>query len=100
MTCKDCAHYDICVIVEHSDTDYDHYSEYGCEDFKNKADFVEVVRCKDCKHGRPIDKTKSPEKYFKDKCVVCECEGVVGDEPMIYLPTHYCSHGERKDTNG
>lgn len=41
MTCKDCLHYDVCVIVEHTDKDkYDHYSEFGCEDFKNKADFV------------------------------------------------------------
>ena len=28
---------------------------------ENAPDVVEVVRCKDCKHGRPIDKTKSPE---------------------------------------
>ena len=60
---------------------------------------VEVVRCKDCKKGRPIDRTKSPEKYFKDDCVVCECEDVVGDEPMIYKPTHFCSYGERKEDN-
>lgn len=46
MTCKDCVHYSVCVIVEHSDANYDHYSEYGCEDFKNKADFAKV------KHGK------------------------------------------------
>ena len=46
MTCKDCISYDVCVIVEHSSEEYDHYTEYGCEDFKNKADYVEVVRCK------------------------------------------------------
>lgn len=54
------------------------------------------VLCKDCKKGRQIDKTKSPEKYFKDDCVVCECEDTVGDEPMIYPPFHFCSYGERK----
>lgn len=59
-------------------------------------DVVEVVRCKNCKHGRPIDKTKSPEKYFKDDCVICECEDVVGDEPMVFLPSHFCGCGERK----
>lgn len=60
------------------------------------ADVVEVVRCKDCEHSREIDISKSPEKYFRQDCVVCECESVVGDEPMIYLPTHFCSYGERQ----
>lgn len=60
------------------------------------ADITEVVRCEKCLHGRSIDKNKVPEKYFKPDCVVCECEEVVGDEPMIYLPTHYCSFGKAK----
>lgn len=58
-----------------------------------EIDAVKVVRCKDCKHGRPIDNTKSPEKYFKDECIVCE----IGDEPMIYSPTHFCACGERDE---
>ena len=61
------------------------------------VDAVEVVRCKYCQNGRPIDKTRCPEKYFKDDCVVCECEDVVGDEPMIYPPTHFCSYGKRRE---
>ena len=60
------------------------------------VDAVKVVRCKDCEYGRSIDITKSPEKYFKNDCVVCECEDVVGDEPMIYRPDHFCSYGERR----
>ena len=63
------------------------------------TDVAEVVRCKDCKHSRPLNKMKSPEKYYKDSCIVCECEDVVGDEPMIYLPTHFCSYGERRTDN-
>lgn len=61
------------------------------------ADVVEVVRCKDCKYGRPIDKTKEPEKYFKGDCIVCECWNVVGDKPTIYIPHHFCSYGEREE---
>ncbi len=60
------------------------------------ADVVEVVRCRDCVHSRPIDNTKSPEKYFKDDCIVCECENVVGDIPTVYVPYHFCSYGEKK----
>lgn len=44
MTCKDCIHYNTCVIVEHRvDENEDHLSEFGCEDFINKNDVVEVV---------------------------------------------------------
>lgn len=57
---------------------------------------IEVVRCMDCKFSRPIDKTKSPEKYFKDDCIICECEDVVGDESMVYPPSHFCSYGKNK----
>ena len=67
---------------------------YPC--FQDK-DIVEVVRCKDCNFSRPLDKSKSPEKYFKNSCAVCECETVVGDVPMIYINTHFCSYGERKE---
>ncbi len=60
------------------------------------VDAVEVVRCQECEKGRPVNKNRCPEKYFRENCVVCECESVVGDEPMIYEPTHFCSYGERR----
>lgn len=60
------------------------------------VDAVKVVRCNNCKYGRPIDKTKAPEKYFRDDAVVCECEDVVGDEPMIYPSSHFCSCSKEK----
>jgi hypothetical protein len=61
------------------------------------ADVVEVVRCKDCKHGKKIDTKTPPFRYYRPDCIVCECEDVVGDEPMIYLPTHFCSYGVKND---
>jgi hypothetical protein len=62
-----------------------------------QEDGVEIVRCKDCKHGKSLDRTKPPFKYYKDSCVLCECEDVVGDEPMVYLPDHFCSYGRKDD---
>ena len=55
------------------------------------------IRCKECKFSRPLDRTKPPEKYYNDNCIVCECEDVVGDEPMIYPKEHYCSFGRVDD---
>ena len=66
---------------------------------QSNIDAVEVTRCKNCKYGRPIDNTRSPEKYFKHDCVVCECEDVVGDESMIYPPSHFCSYGKERGKN-
>lgn len=60
------------------------------------ADVTSVVRCQNCKHSQSLDTTKSPYKYYKDGCIMCTCEDVVGDEPMVYLPTHYCSYGEER----
>ena len=72
----------------------------ACIEQTPAADVVEVVRCKDCKHGRKNNRIMSPEKFFKEDCVVCECEDVVGDEPMIYVPTHFCSYGTPKERGG
>jgi hypothetical protein len=65
------------------------------------SDVVKVVRCKDCKHSKPIDTKQAPFRYYRPECVMCFCEEAIGDEPMIYPPTHFCGYGERKgDENG
>ena len=61
---------------------------------RERMDAVYVTRCKNCKYGQPLDTTKAPFKYYKDSCVMCTCEDVVGEEPMIYLPDHFCSYGK------
>lgn len=55
-----------------------------------------VTECRNCKHGRNIDKTRSPEKYFNPEYIICECEDVVGEESMLYPPNHFCSYGVAK----
>ena len=83
MTCKDCIHYDICLPNSEA---------YGiklrpCSKFKNKADFVEVVRCEKCKY-----------------CVThtCAITGIktlfcdYGEKPAMVHPTHFCSYGEKR----
>ena len=53
--------------------------------------------CRECKHGRKPSRNNAPEMYFKSDCVVCECYDVVGDDPMIYVPDHFCSYGRREE---
>ena len=82
-TCKDCLHIDVCYMVEHYGVDIEEdRQEYDCHQFKPKENYVEVVRCKDCKH-----------LGFKGLCYgVCN-KKMVG----IVKPDDFCSYGERRD---
>lgn len=59
-------------------------------------DAVVVTRCNGCRYGKPIDTTQPPFRYYRPECVICYCEEAIGDEPMVYPPTHFCGYGERK----
>ncbi len=73
MTCKDCVHFDICDAAD--SVEYDDMKA-NCPHFTNKADFVEVVRCSQCKYWNNGD------------CYRLE----------LSLPDDFCSYGERSDT--
>lgn len=77
MTCKDCIHYDVCLP---NSAAYGHKLK-PCSKFKNKADFVEVVRCCDCKKWKI-----NPNNLYGGYCR--HCEGASID--------HFCSYGKRK----
>lgn len=58
MTCRDCIHENVC----------GYYAEFKdnadeCKHFKNKADFVEVTRCKDCPNSDLIDGFRGEVRY-------------------------------------
>lgn len=92
MTCKDCIHYNIC--LDNGDDAAKQNApnaEKECDDFKNKADFVEVVRCEKCK--RRVD--------YEGK-IMCNKFGhkFQGEWYGLKATTkdHFCSCGERRDT--
>lgn len=69
-TCKDCLHYDVCVIIEHSVFgDEDYLSEFGCEDFKNRENWTEK------KHGRWIKNwcDNNMIGHMYEECSECGC---------------------------
>ena len=78
--CGDCLHFQKC---SHYVTTEETFPEVGgCSAFKNKGDFVEVVRCKDCKHYVAPQGTK-----------VCDCfEGL-----NFATDNDFCSYGERRE---
>lgn len=97
MTCRDCIHYDVCeiTITDESFTDdapqelRDMFSPKGCETFRNKADYAEVVRCEKCKY-----RTTHTCAITGIKTLFCE----YGEKPFAVEPTHYCGYGETKHT--
>lgn len=85
MTCKDCIHDVVCPHLKDSDAE-------KCGAFKNKADFVEVVRCGECKDFIPdseLDHGKHPNFIGADG--YC-------DNCLRYTDkTDFCSGGEIKE---
>ena len=82
MTCREnCIHYDVCDYVSFTSTSM----EKSCKDFKNKSDFVEVVRCKDCRH------------FVREFDIVGHCDycGIHLD----HAESGFCSYGERRTDN-
>ena len=72
-TCKDCLHNEICDILINTNRTI---NANNCANFKNKADYVEVVRCKDCTEWIEHDQ---------------ECFHWYG-----FKENDFCSHGIRK----
>ena len=100
-TCKDCLHYDACGGFTPTDLDADvfDYCRKGntdeipdiderCGSFKPKADYVEGVRCKDCKFCHEY------QKWNFDRYLGCNFNGEIYE----VKPTHFCSYGERKES--
>ena len=88
MRCQDCIHEDLC--MDKFKKQYQVYANKNitvddCEHFKNKADYVEVVRCKNC-----IYFTK--ERMGDGIESICTC----GSAMIIIDPDKYCSYGKRK----
>lgn len=81
MTCKECLYYEVCplglAVKGKTGT---------CLKFKNKADFVELVRCKGCKF---VHINSSSGLYH------CKRRGHYSEEVKR---DDFCSYGERSDT--
>ena len=81
MTCKDCIHYDACTDWVPPKELLQAIKPEGCNKFKNKADFVEVVRCKDCRFNKLMD-------FTGERACIKQC--------AYKKPDDFCSYGERK----
>lgn len=79
-TCRDCLHNDFCNVDGYIDAD-------DCTFFQNKADFVEVVRCENCKFYKP---QKQSAKWENKKKYCCRSASKKVNE------NDFCSYGEKE----
>ena len=91
--CEKCIHGNTCASRDDMDME-DELALISCFSFKNKADFVEVVRCKECEHGRELNDFE--KRCYIEECVACSKIHSNSDR-LVMLPTDFCSYGERKD---
>ena len=97
-TCKDCIHFEVCkdYLIECAVHGESERMNVPCDKFKNKADFVEVVRCKDCKRFMEYaDGVQSVEGANGD----CFIRMMYSLEKQFYSVKYddFCSYGERKE---
>ena len=90
LTCYDCIHCGRCNDIEGGYSC--HCSDVSkCKHFKNKVDFVEVVRCKECQHA-----------YIDDDRAYCRNMDAPWYNDYFEVFTNvndFCSYGEKKEKN-
>lgn len=84
MSKCNCIYEDFCTKINGSDI----VLPQPCEYRKDKTNFVEVVRCKDCIYAH-MTIGKEEVKY---------CDMFDSDGGVYFDKNHYCSYGERKKT--
>lgn len=75
-TCKECLYFKRCVVLGvELDIKHNKEADKNCRHFENSADYVKVVRCKNCGISELCANTRN----------------------CGYLPDDFCSYGVRRD---
>ena len=84
--CGDCLYYPTCKNYVDENESFPEVG--GCKAFKDKADFVEVIRCKDCKCYKEYLHHSTKEPTGWGKCTKIEMD-------IDLAANDFCSYGER-----
>lgn len=103
MKCNDCVYFKRCVVLGvELDMHHNKEADKKCRHFKNKTDFAEVVRCKDCKHWNNRKQKYDSLIGIKNVNGIGECRCSQWDVSEYFWCTtdenDFCSYGERKNT--
>ena len=95
-TCKECIHFDVCEPFANPDKPQS--EDNGCYGFKSKDEFVQVVRCKDCKHYHKDTGWCDEHSHFVNLDGEA-CHPWESAEWKMFDEDDFCSNGERRATN-
>lgn len=97
MTCKDCIHCDVCLLCKEINADKAvRMFDFDCPEFKGKAEFVEVVRCQNCKRFMEYAEGKQRIEGADGDCAIRMMN--TSDEQFWGVTFNdYCSYGKRKE---
>ena len=84
-TCRECIHFEVCEPYTAPDESYPEVG--GCRVFKNKDEFVQVVRCKECKY---LTRLARGGYGYALQC---------GYRGHLTYENDYCAGGRRRATN-
>lgn len=84
--CGDCIHADICKQVNGGWFSCENIAY--CRGFKDRSKYVEVVRCKDCKHYHPM----KPYPSYNGSVNYCCRSGYIK-----VSDNDFCSYGEKRE---
>ena len=73
--CKECVHNEVCPVPHLKDTSV-------CKQFKDRAKYVEVVRCGNCKHFREPFCVRRDDETHRER--------------INMLTVDFCSYGKEK----
>ena len=91
MTCVNCVHRIVCAVYAPNFDDILANGE-SCSEFKSKFNFVEVVRCDDCKYFIECYDAQTGRKLHYGICKINTSQ--FNDEEV--KRNHYCGYGERR----
>ena len=96
-TCKDCIYFKRCVVLGvELDMHHDKEADKNCRHFKNKADFVEVVRCEKCKYFREYSDAHKRAVERADGDCYLKLTHSCDRQFIACRYNDFCSYGERK----
>lgn len=72
---------------------------YEISNAMNRAPLLEITKCAECVWGTPWKefprRNEPPYKHYRQDILFCECEELVGDEPVPVAPDFFCGYSRK-----
>lgn len=91
--CETCLHNGFCINQDCMEAQGKQMEE--CRDWRDKAEYIRVVRCRDCRYAREMSAAEAEE--YPENTLICGDNDVSDNGYMPVRADHYCACGRRKN---